>query len=69
MHWWLLNSSQIAPLEGAVPAINFDAKLSKQIDAGADIIQLFESWSSLLEEDLYNDFIILERNSKYTKRK
>jgi len=32
--------------------------LSKQIDAGVDIIQLFESWSSLLEEDLYNDFII-----------
>ena len=32
--------------------------LSTQIKAGADIIQLFESWSAILEDDLYNDFII-----------
>ncbi|MDC3090974.1 uroporphyrinogen decarboxylase [Rickettsiales bacterium] len=32
--------------------------LSKQIDAGVDVIQLFESWSSLLQKKQYDDFII-----------
>ena len=41
--------------------------LSKQIEAGADIIQLFESWSSLLEDELYNDFII-KPNKQIIKR-
>nr|MCU0323587.1 uroporphyrinogen decarboxylase [Chitinophagaceae bacterium] len=33
--------------------------LSKQIEAGADIIQLFDSWSGCLHGDLYKDFVIL----------
>lgn len=32
--------------------------LSNQILAGADIIQLFDSWSGVLNHDLYDDFVI-----------
>jgi uroporphyrinogen decarboxylase len=32
--------------------------LSKQIEAGADAIQLFDSWSGVLNGDLYEDFVI-----------
>jgi uroporphyrinogen decarboxylase len=32
--------------------------LSKQIEAGADIIQLFDSWSGMLNENLYRQFVI-----------
>jgi len=32
--------------------------LSNQILAGADIIQLFDSWSGILNEKLYDDFVI-----------
>ena len=32
--------------------------LSNQINAGVDVIQLFESWSSLLQAKSYDDFII-----------
>lgn len=32
--------------------------LSNQILAGADIIQLFDSWSGMLSGDLYDDFVI-----------
>ncbi len=32
--------------------------LSNQIIAGAEIIQLFDSWSGILNEDLYEDFVI-----------
>jgi uroporphyrinogen decarboxylase len=32
--------------------------LSNQIIAGAEIIQLFDSWSGVLNEDLYEDFVI-----------
>lgn len=32
--------------------------LKKQIDSGAEVIQLFESWSSALCEDEFNEFVI-----------
>ncbi len=37
--------------------------LNEQIKAGADVIQLFESWSGLLEGDLYTKYIV-EPNKK-----
>jgi len=37
--------------------------LESQIKAGADVIQLFESWSGLLEGDLYTKYIV-EPNKK-----
>ena len=37
--------------------------LNSQIKAGADVIQLFESWSGLLEGDLYTKYIV-EPNKK-----
>ena len=43
--------------------------LSKQIDAGVDVVQLFESWSSLLEGELYNDFIIEPNKQIITRLK
>lgn len=33
--------------------------LSSQISAGAEVIQLFDSWSGVLNGDLYEEFIIL----------
>ena len=32
--------------------------LSGQIDAGAEVIQLFDSWSGMLNETQYDEFVI-----------
>ena len=32
--------------------------LKKQIDSGVDVVQLFESWSNVLDDDLYDEYII-----------
>ena len=39
--------------------------LKQQIDAGADFVQIFESWAGLLKHDEYEDFII-RPNQKIT---
>ena len=40
--------------------------LKKQIENGADLVQIFESWASLLDGDDFNEFIV-EPNAKISR--
>ena len=41
--------------------------LSRQIEAGVDVVQLFESWSGILEKDLFEEYIV-KPNRKIVER-